>query len=248
MTPRRLRNSASLLPSLVSAARLSMSQSEIRKGRRTMNPLAQPPSTNTVQFFFGSGSRYSYLAASQLPKLAEETGAHFRWRAVYSPELIRRAGADPFAPNARRGQYQDQYRTQDAMRWAAYYGIPYSEPDWHAVDWRQLALACVAADLRNRGDVFARCLFEACFAGGTPPKGGEAELAAIAERAGLPGADLIKMLHDPIVNDRHDRNIRDALDLVVFGVPTFVTQDGELFFGQDRIPLLRRHLLQARLR
>jgi 2-hydroxychromene-2-carboxylate isomerase len=200
-----------------------------------------------VQFFFGSGSRYSYLAASQIPKLAEEGGAHFLWRAVFSPELIRRAGADPFAPNARRGQYQDQYRTQDATRWAAYYGIPYSEPDWHVVDSRQLALACVAADLQNKGDVFARCLFEACFARGAPPTG-EAELAAIAERAGLPGANLITMLRDPIVHDRHERNIQDALDLGVFGVPAFVTQDGELFFGQDRIPLLRRHLLQALLR
>jgi 2-hydroxychromene-2-carboxylate isomerase len=35
------------------------------------------------------------------------------------------------------------------------------------------------------------------------------------------------------VHDRHERNIQDALDLGVFGVPTFVTQDGELFFGQE---------------
>jgi 2-hydroxychromene-2-carboxylate isomerase len=28
----------------------------------------------SVQFFFGVGSRYSYLAATQIPKLAAETG------------------------------------------------------------------------------------------------------------------------------------------------------------------------------
>lgn len=209
-----------------------------------MDPLTHKPPTETVQFFFGSGSRYSYLAASQLLKLAGETAARFTWRAVHSPELITRAGADPFAPGARRGQYLDRYRTQDASRWAAYYGIRYAEPDWHAVDWMQLALACVAADLRTIGDVFARCLFEACFADGTPPKD-EAGLAVIAEQAGLPGPELVALLHDPIVHDRHQRNIRDALDLGIFGVPSFVTQDGEVFFGQDRIPLLRHHLLRA---
>jgi 2-hydroxychromene-2-carboxylate isomerase len=68
----------------------------------------RPSATTTVQFFFSIGSRYSYLVATQLPGLAEETGARFLWRAVSSPELIRRAGADPFAPEARRGQYKDQ--------------------------------------------------------------------------------------------------------------------------------------------
>ena len=49
-----------------------------------------------VTFYFGPGSRYSYLASTQLPRISEETGARFIWRAVYSPELIARAGSDPF--------------------------------------------------------------------------------------------------------------------------------------------------------
>jgi 2-hydroxychromene-2-carboxylate isomerase len=78
----------------------------------------------TVQFFFGIGSRCSYLAATQLQRLAAETGAHFIWRAVYSPDLIAKAGPDPFAAAVRRGQYSPTYRTQDATRWARYYGVP----------------------------------------------------------------------------------------------------------------------------
>jgi 2-hydroxychromene-2-carboxylate isomerase len=40
-----------------------------------------------VDFWFGPGSRYSYLAATQLDAIALETGAIFRWRAVMSGDL-----------------------------------------------------------------------------------------------------------------------------------------------------------------
>jgi hypothetical protein len=47
---------------------------------------------SVMQFFFGVGNPCSYLAETQLPKLAEETGVRFIWHGVYSPELL--AGAD----------------------------------------------------------------------------------------------------------------------------------------------------------
>jgi 2-hydroxychromene-2-carboxylate isomerase len=40
----------------------------------------------------------------------------------------------------------------------------------------------------------------------------------------------------------HTQNIERALAAGVFGVPTFVTDAGEVFFGQDRLPVLRHHL------
>src|SRR5215510_13753017 len=49
------------------------------------------------RFLFRNGSRYSYLAATRIASLHLETGATVRWRAAYSPEVIRRAGSDPFA-------------------------------------------------------------------------------------------------------------------------------------------------------
>ena len=124
----------------------------------------------SVQFFFGIGSRYSYLAATQLPKLAAETGARFLWRPLHSRELIARAGPDPFRAELERGQYGPAYRSRDAMRWARYYGVPYVEPVWEGVDWKALALACIAADRLGAGEAFATALFAQCFGQGSPPR------------------------------------------------------------------------------
>jgi hypothetical protein len=119
----------------------------------------------------------------------------FIWRAVYSPELIARAGSDPFHAANRRGQYRPEYRAKDVQRWAALYGVPYSEPDRNRVNWRRLALACVVADRRGAGDVYANNLLTHCFSGKHSPPATDDDLIDLARLSGLAShhfiADLV---------------------------------------------------------
>jgi 2-hydroxychromene-2-carboxylate isomerase len=195
----------------------------------------------SVQFFFGVGSRYSYLAATQLPKLAVETGVRFLWRPLHSRELIARAGPDPFRAELERGQYGPAYRSRDAMRWARYYGVPHVEPVWEGVDWKALAMACIAADRLGAGEAFATALFAQCFAQGLPPRD-ERDLLAVAASVGLAPASLRDEAKSDDVAEAHRQVLSDALSAGAFGVPSFLTDDGELFWGQDRLALLRAHL------
>lgn len=195
-----------------------------------------------VEFFFGLGSRYSYLAATQVPALARETGATFVWRPLYSRLLIERAGPDPFTAEARRGQYDPAYRTRDAERWARHYGVPYRDPDWPAIDWRRLAFACVAAELLGKAEAYAQLLFAACFARGET--GFEVgRLAELAAGAGIHAGRFRDLLDSAEVEARHAQTMADALAAGAFGVPSFVV-DGQLFWGQDRLPLLRDCLME----
>jgi 2-hydroxychromene-2-carboxylate isomerase len=99
-----------------------------------------------VDFFYGIGSRYSYLAAMRIGWLEAETGATVRWRPLYSGRLMDLRGQNPFAGAPPSGQYDPAYRTRDVERWARFYGIPFRDPDWQALDWPRLALAAVAAE------------------------------------------------------------------------------------------------------
>ena len=196
----------------------------------------------TVRFFFGIGSRYSYLAAAQVPLLARETGARFDWRALHSPELIAGAGPDPFRSENRRGQYDAAYRTRDATRWARYYGVDYHEPPWAEIDWKLLALSAVAADALGAGEAFATRLFKACFAEARAPRDIPA-LAELAQSVGLSAQAFSDVLASPATFARHRENLDSARAAGAFGVPSFVLDDGQLFWGQDRLPLLRQELL-----
>jgi 2-hydroxychromene-2-carboxylate isomerase len=194
----------------------------------------------TVDFFYGIGSRYSYLASSQVNRLEQDTGASVHWRPLYSTELMKRRGMDPFEGAPSSGQYESAYRTRDVSRWAVLYGIPFHDPDWDTLDWRRLALAAVAADRLDRIVEFTKHLYGAVFGNEITPTD-DAGLARIADQAGVDGRELTRLIDDAETARRHDRSIADALAAGVFGVPSFVV-DGEMFWGNDRLILLRHHL------
>ena len=83
--------------------------------------------TKRVDFFYGIGSRYSFLASTRMEALEREAACTVAWRPLVSGVLMQRRGMHPFRqPTPPSGQYDWTYRRYDAECWAAYYGIPYS--------------------------------------------------------------------------------------------------------------------------
>ena len=197
-----------------------------------------------VDFFYGLGSRYSYLAATQIDRLRTETGCRVRWRPLFSGDLFAARGRDPFAGEPRSGQYEWAYRRRDAERWAAYYGVTYREPDAVAFDPRRFALACTAAARLGAVEPFSRRLFRALFVDGISPLDDEV-CATLAREVGLDQAAFRRALEQPETAADLAATVQEALARGVFGVPTFVLGD-EIYFGNDRLVLVRHALLQAR--
>src|ERR687898_1359015 len=104
------------------------------------------PGAATVDFYLGLGSRYSYLAASQVDRIEKTHGCRFVWKPIASGTLMDRRGGNPFRGEPLSGQYDWGYREYDAKCWADYYGIPFREPVAFRADPDKLALACLAAD------------------------------------------------------------------------------------------------------
>jgi 2-hydroxychromene-2-carboxylate isomerase len=79
----------------------------------------------TVRSYYAVGSRYSYLASTQMATLERQTGCEVVWRPLHSADLYALRGASPFEGRPVSGQYDWDYRRLDAERWADYYGVPY---------------------------------------------------------------------------------------------------------------------------
>jgi 2-hydroxychromene-2-carboxylate isomerase len=195
-----------------------------------------------VDFFYGIGSRYSYLASTQLERLASETGCRFRWRPLYSGDLFAARGRCPFQGRPVSGQYDWAYRKRDAERWAAYYGVPYREPHVR-FDPRRLALACAAAESLGAVEAFSRRLFRALFVDGTSPLD-DAACAGLAREVGLDEGGLRATLERAETASRLAATVEEAAARGLFGVPSFVAGE-EVYFGNDRLPLLRHALLRG---
>lgn len=206
-----------------------------------MSAIASPV---RFDFYFGLGSRYSYLAVTQLERLAA-AGAVVDWCPIYSPDLIGRMGPDPFAPASQRGQYASSYRAEDAARWARHYGVPYCDPGQAEIDWRRIALWSVGARLLGRARAFASWALERTFVCGEPPRS-VADLAQGARSVGLSSEMIMAAIVSGEVGAAHDALVERAHSQGAFGVPTLVADDGTLFWGQDRLPLVLDYLSERR--
>jgi len=194
----------------------------------------------TVRFFFGPGSRYSYLASTQIERISRETGAAVDWLPVFSGSLMDRVGNTYLKSKSRSGQYSDEYRALDTARWARLYGIPFKDADVTDVDWSLIVRACLAAKQLGAIAEFARVMYSQTFGLGSVPRSLEL-LAAIAEDVGLDRPSFEHLVAARETFNREGEVLESALSAGAFGVPTFVVGD-ELFWGQDRIPLLVHYL------
>ncbi|MEO0374823.1 MAG: DsbA family protein [Cyanobacteria bacterium P01_A01_bin.17] len=195
----------------------------------------------SVDFYYSIGSRYSYLASTQIESLQRETGCDVEWHPINSMRLIAQREASPFEGKPISGQYEWAYRELDTKRWAKLYGILYLEPCGRVqFDSELLARACTAAKRFGGAEAYSRQLFAAMF---QEPLStiDEKECISRAEACGIPAADFQSTLAAEETTDQLDMAIRNALQACVFGVPTFITSN-ELFGGNDRITLLTHHL------
>ena len=193
-----------------------------------------------VEFFFSPGSRYCYLAASQIPALEAETGCRVDWRPVDGRALRALRGRDPFLGDPPSGQYDWTYRRTDAEAWADYYGIPFREPLDHDLDFDLLVRAATVAKRLGAAAAYGWRLCAAVYASAAWPLD-EALCLRSADEIRLPANEFHSMLRDTETGRLMDETARDAHARGAFGVPTFFV-GGRIFWGNDRIVLLRHYL------
>ncbi len=197
-----------------------------------------------VDFYYGLGSRYAYLASTQLERITAETGCRFDWQPLKSGALMELRGGHPFHGEPASGQYEWPYRRHDAEAWAEYYDVPYREPVDFLVDPDYLAVAASAAKQLGAVEAYSRRLFQAIFVEGRVIT--EADLAALATEAGLDATSFRAQLADPATAESHEAALRAAHRRGAFGVPTFFLGE-RMFWGNDRLVLLEHALRRARV-
>lgn len=209
--------------------------------------MAAMPGPVTVDFYFSPASPFAYLAGTQMMKLQVETGCRVDWYPVSARALIKEAGYDIEQAVPHSGQFRPEYRRTDLARFARLYGVPFRDyKDVVMPNPPRLALACVAARRFDAGQVFARALMKAIFVDGTSPADDALCIKIANDTAGIEPHLFQPMLDDPETQRILDSHVQAAVAAGCFGVPSFVVAGKEMVFGNDRLPLLRQAVLEAK--
>jgi 2-hydroxychromene-2-carboxylate isomerase len=194
-----------------------------------------------VEFFFGLGSRYSYLAFTQVVRIEALYSCTFSLQPIGSGELLNLRGASPFRGAPLSGQYEWDYRRRDAVAWAEYYRVPFVEPKSLPEDHRLMARACHAAGMQGALRPYCQAMFQAVFVSSEDIN--EQTCAVIASRIKLDVRAFSAAIGSGVVNERVTASARRAFERGAFGVPTFFVGD-RMFWGNDRLVLLEHYLAQ----
>jgi len=192
-------------------------------------------SNKTIEFHFDFGSPTSYLAYTQLPRIARETGATL----VYHPMLLggvfkATGNASPVSVPAK-----GRWMGQDIARWAKRWGVPFAFNPHFPINTLTLMRGAVGMQLRQPADFqrYADAVYHGMWV--APRNLGDAEeLAAVLVAAGFDPAAIQALAGDPEVKARLVANTEASVARGVFGAPTCFVGE-QMFFGQDRLDFVR---------
>jgi 2-hydroxychromene-2-carboxylate isomerase len=101
---------------------------------------------------------------------------------------------------------------------------------------------CALEDDQQVLHAFSKAAFDAYFAHGQNIDDPQV-VADIAESVGVAGEALIQRTSKQDVKDRLRANTEEAIVKGAYGSPTMIVNDGQLYFGNDQLPLVRQALI-----
>ena len=194
-----------------------------------------------IEFFFDFGSPTSYLAFTQLPRVAAEAGATIAWRPMLLGGVFKATGNASPVLVAAKGRWMGA----DIARWAKRYGVPFRFNPHFPINTLTLMRGAAGLQMR-RPEVFERYLatiYEAMWK--EPANLGDAGvLAATLAAAGFDADEFAALVADPEVKAKLVETTEEAVARGVFGAPTCFVGEA-MFFGQDRLDFVAEALAAA---
>ncbi|MGH6787428.1 MAG: 2-hydroxychromene-2-carboxylate isomerase [Novosphingobium sp.] len=198
-----------------------------------------------LEIFFDITSPWTWLAVHNLVPLAARIGAEIGWRPILVGGLFNTV--NPSVYNARDNPVpvKDRYGAKDLQDWARLAGltIRFPSPD-HPVNAVKVMRCAIAMQARGKLVPFVFAAFAALWAHWrdlTDP----AVLSELIAGAGEdPAAVLGEAASDP-VKAQLRANTDELIARGGFGSPTIFVHGDDMYFGNDRLPLVDAALRRA---
>jgi 2-hydroxychromene-2-carboxylate isomerase len=185
-----------------------------------------------LDFWFEFASTYSYPAAMRAGPLAQDAGVRLRWRPFLLGPIFKAQGwtTSPFNlyPAKGRNMWRDLERICGELH------IPFKRP--HPFPQNTLLAARVALIglAQPWGEDYCRAIYRAEF-GEERNLEDARTIAGILDDLGQNAGSILQHAQSAENKEQLHANTEEAQRLEIFGSPSFVTADGELFWGNDRL-------------
>jgi len=196
-----------------------------------------------LTFFYDLSSPWTYLAFNNVQDILVETSAEVSWRPFLVGGVFNAVNQSVYAARSNPADPKVIHNFTWLHEWARLAALPLDFPTAHhpVKSVLPMRVCCALEGDQLVLQKFTKAVFDAYFAEGKNIDDPNV-VAGIANSVGLEGHELIEAAATQAVKDRLRANTEEAISKGAFGSPTMIVNDGQLYFGNDQLPLVRQAL------
>ena len=198
-----------------------------------------------IEFFFDCSSPWTYLAFHNIQPQAAEFGAEIVWRPILVGGIFNSINPSVYESRERPVPAKARYTGKDLQDWARLAGLRIKmPPSVFPVNSVRAMRICLALE-PERMVPFARAVFEAYWRDDQDISRPEV-LTAICRQIEIDPGPFFTAIETPAIKDRLRANTQELIDRGGFGSPTIFVGGTDMYFGNDRLPLIHAALRRRR--
>ena len=195
-----------------------------------------------IEFFFDCSSPWTYLAFHNIQPLAAELKVPIRWRPMLVGGVFNAVNQSVYATRENPVPAKRDYMLKDLQDWARRAAVKIvMPPKVFPVNSVKAMRGCLWLQPQNRLLPFATAVFEAYW-GRDEDISQDAVLADICAHCGIEPAAFFAGIAQDEVKAALKANTDELIRRGGFGSPTIYVDGDDMYFGNDRLPLVREAL------
>lgn len=203
-----------------------------------------------IEFFFDVSSPWTYLAFHNIQPMARELDVPIRWRPFLVGGVFNAVNQRVYQQREDANSPKSRYLVKDLADWSRHTGLPIRfPPSVFPVNSVKVmrALCWLERDEAQRPklEAFAKAAFVAYWERDEDISQ-DAVLASICTASGVEPAAMAAAIASQPIKDALKANTDEAIRRGAFGSPTVFVNGDDLYFGNDRLELVRAAVLRAK--
>jgi 2-hydroxychromene-2-carboxylate isomerase len=195
-----------------------------------------------LEFFFDCSSPWTYLAFTGIEQLAA-MGVSIVWRPFLVGGVFNTVNPSVYASRERPVAAKQAYMRKDLQDWARSVGVRIVfPPAVFPVNSVKAMRGCLLLEAEGKLVPFARAVFEAYW-GADRDISQDTVLSEVCAGVGVDPLRFLAGIAAPAIKDKLKVNTEELIRRGGFGTPTMFVDGDDMYFGNDRLPLVRQKLL-----
>jgi 2-hydroxychromene-2-carboxylate isomerase len=197
-----------------------------------------------IEFFFDCSSPWTYLAFHNIQPLATELDEEISWRPILVGGIFNTVNPSVYAQRETPVPLKQRYMLKDLNDWARSSGLAIKMPPTvFPVNSVKAMRGCIF--LGKDMVPFARAVFEAYW-GDDKDISRDDVLGEICRTVGVDAEKFFAGISQQAIKDQLKANTDEVMARGGFGSPTIFIDKTDMYFGNDRMPLIREALARRK--